>query len=127
MNTDSISNLKHYGHNVKRLRDILGIKQESIASAMNMTQQNFSILEQKPEIDNDILEKIATILKIPVDAIKNFNEEGVVNIIASTNSCNVMYNPTFNAIDKIVELYEKLLAEKDKTISILENFHSRSK
>ena len=116
---------QHLGHNVKRLRDILGIKQETIAFEMNMTQQNFSNLEQKAEIDNNMLEKIAEIMKIPVEAIKNFNDEGVVNIIASTNSCNIMYNPTFNTMDKIVELYEKLLAEKDKTIAVLEEINKR--
>jgi len=61
----------HYGRNIKRLRNILDIKQESIAFALNMTQQNFSVLEQKQEIENSLLEKIAAIMKIPVDLIKN--------------------------------------------------------
>ena len=106
------------------MRDILGIKQETIAFEMNMTQQNFSNLEQKAEIDNNMLEKIAEIMKIPVEAIKNFNEERVVNIIINSlhdNSCVnslhgnsglIMYNPTFNAMDKVIELYEKTTSRK---------------
>ncbi|MDR2147842.1 MAG: helix-turn-helix transcriptional regulator [Tannerella sp.] len=118
----------HHGHNVRRLRDLLGIKQDVIAASINMSQQNFSKLEQKEIIDPETLERIATVLNIPVEVIKNFNEEGAINIISSTlhdNSGSVMYNPTFNAIDKIVELYEKLLAEKDKTIFLLEEMLKR--
>ncbi|MDR2835118.1 MAG: helix-turn-helix domain-containing protein [Bacteroidales bacterium] len=126
MNTENYNPTKlHIGHNIKRLRDILGIKQDAIAFELGMTQQNFSNLEQKSDIDNEILEKISLIMKISVEAIKNFNEEGVVNIISSTlhdnyNSAIIMHNPNFNPIDKMMELYEKLLAEKDKTIAVLE-------
>ncbi len=46
--------------------------------------------------------------KMPVEAIKNFSEEAAINIISSTlhdNAGSINYNPTFNPIDKIVELY----------------------
>jgi transcriptional regulator with XRE-family HTH domain len=113
----------HYGHNIKRLRDIMGIKQDTLAFALNMSQQNFSNLEQKTDIDHETLEKIAKAMKIPVEAIKNFNEDGVINVISNTfndSSGAVMYNPSFNPIDKIAELYEKLLVEKEKQIALLE-------
>jgi transcriptional regulator with XRE-family HTH domain len=113
----------HHGRNIKRLRSILDIKQESIAFALNMTQQNFSVLEQKQEIENPLLEKIAKMMNVPVDLIKNFNEEGVINIISSTlhdNSGSVLYNPTFNPIDKIIELYERIIQEKNEKIELFE-------
>jgi len=103
---------------------MLGIKQDDIAFSMKMTQQNFSILEQKEDIDDEILEKVAKAMNIPVDAIKNFNEDGIINIISSSlhdNSGSVMYNPTFDPIGKVVELYEKLIAEKDDQINLLKN------
>jgi len=112
----------HHGRNIRRLRDMLGIKQNVIAEAINMSQQNFSKLEQKKVIDNEILEKIAIVMKIPSEVIKEFNEDAAINIISSTlhdNSGSVMYNPTFNAVEKIVELYEKLLADKDEQIVLL--------
>ena len=114
----------HYGHNVRRLRDMLGIKQEAIAYALDMTQQNFSILEKKPEIDDKTLEKIAEVMKIPVEAIKNFSETGAINIISSSlhdNSGVVMYNPVFNPLEKIFELYAKTLKDKDEEIFFLRN------
>jgi len=123
-NSSIITSNLHHGRNVRRLRDMLGIKQEIIAEAMNMSQQNFSKLEQKEIIDNEILEKIAKTMKIPSEVIKNFNEDGVINIISSTlhdNSGSVMYNPTFNTVEKIVELYEKILAGKDEQIALLKS------
>ena len=112
----------HHGHNIRRLRNILNIKQDSIAYALNMTQQNFSVLEQKQEIESSIIDRIAKVVNIPSELIKNFDEEGVINIISSTlhdNSGSVFYNPTFNPIDKIIELYERIIQEKNEKIELL--------
>jgi len=117
-----MSNL-HHGRNIRQLRDMLGIKQQVIAESINMSQQNFSKLEQKEIIDDATIEKVAEIMKIPSEVIKNFNEDGVINIISSTlhdNSGSVMYNPTFNSVEKIVELYEKLIVTKDDQIALLQ-------
>jgi transcriptional regulator with XRE-family HTH domain len=119
----------HHGHNIRRLRDMMGIKQNVIAEAINMSQQNFSKLEQKEIIEKEIIEKIAETMKIPSDVIKNFNEDGVINIISSSlhdNSGSVMYNPTFNTVEKIVELYEKLLTAKDEQIALLKSIIERN-
>ncbi|EHP48119.1 helix-turn-helix domain-containing protein [Odoribacter laneus] len=35
----------HQGKNIKRFRDILGVKQEALAAKLDMTQQAFSKLE----------------------------------------------------------------------------------
>jgi transcriptional regulator with XRE-family HTH domain len=111
----------HHGQNIRKLRDMLGIKQENIALEINMSQQNFSKLEQKKIIDDETLEKIADAMNISPDTIKRFNDDGIINIISSNfhdNSGPVMYN--FNPIEKVVELYEKLMEEKDKRILSLE-------
>jgi len=81
-----------------------------------------SKLEQKEIIDNDMLEKIAATMEVPADVIRNLNEDGVINIIFRTlnNSSSVTYHPNIvNPLDKIVELYEKLLASKDEEIGML--------
>ena len=51
----------HHGHSIKRIRDMLGIKQETLAAELNMTQQAFSKLEQKEQIEDEMLDKIAKI------------------------------------------------------------------
>ncbi|MCL2651520.1 MAG: helix-turn-helix transcriptional regulator [Candidatus Azobacteroides sp.] len=125
---NNFSHKKHYGHNIRCLRDILGIKQDAIAFAMNMTQQNYSNLEQKEDIGDEILERVAKAMNIPMDAIKNFSKDSIINIMSSSlhdNSGSVMYNPTFNPTNKIVELYEKLIAEKNEQITLLKGLIGR--
>jgi len=68
------------------------------------------------------LEKVAKVLKVTPEAIKNFNEEATINFISNTFTDNqfagytVNNNPTFNPLDKVVELYERMLKEKDAEI-----------
>jgi len=111
----------HQGRATKRIREILGIKQEELAIGLGITQQAVSLLEAKEVIDPKVLEDVAKILNVPIDAIKNFSEDGTVNIIANTFSPQstlnaINYNPTFNPIDKVVELLERMLREKDELI-----------
>ena len=124
----------HQGRNVKRFREMLGIKQEGLAFDLgdDWNQKKISLLEQKDVIEDDLLKQISNILKIPVEAIQNFDEEQAVNIIANTfdngsilNGIN--HNPTFHPIDKLVQLheekialYERMLKEKDEMMARLE-------
>jgi transcriptional regulator with XRE-family HTH domain len=113
----------HQGRNVKRFREMLGIKQEALALELgdDWNQRKISLLEQKAVIESELLEDIAKVLKVPADAIKNFDEETAFNIIGNTyhdQAASVYYN--FNPLDKIIELYDKLLKEKDEKIALLE-------
>lgn len=54
----------HHGRNIKRLREMLGVKQEFIANELNMTQQAISKLEQKEEVEDEVLEKVAKVLNV---------------------------------------------------------------
>lgn len=118
----------HEGRNVKRIREILGIKQDALAMDLGLSQQAISQLEQKEALDAEMLGKIAAVLKVPVEAIKNFDEQAAINIIATNFNSHdhstmngVNYYPTFNPIDKIVELYERMLKDKNEMIEKLEN------
>ena len=94
----------HEGRNVKRIREMLGVKQDALANDLGLSQQAVSQLEQKEALDKDMLEKIAAVLKVPVEAIRNFDEEKAINIISNTFHDNsilngINYNPVFNPID----------------------------
>ncbi|HAY3535612.1 TPA: XRE family transcriptional regulator, partial [Elizabethkingia anophelis] len=86
---------------------------------------------QKESVEKDILEQVAKILKVPTEAIENFDEEQAVNIIANTFTNNdgaigfVINN--YNPVEKIIQLheekialYERMLKEKDEMMERLE-------
>ena len=113
----------HEGRNVKRIREMLGVKQESLASDLGLSQQAVSALEQKEALDKDMLEKIAAILKVPAQAIKNFDEQAAITYFNTFHEGSInhghfspnFHHCTFNAIEKIVELYEALVkSEREK-------------
>ncbi len=119
----------HQGRNVKRFREMLGIKQEALAFDLgeDWSQKKISVLEQKEVIEDPLLQKISEILKIPVEAFQNFDEEQAINIISNTfhdgsiaHATAENIQCTFNPIDKMVELYERMLKEKDDMIARLE-------
>ncbi|MDR0232389.1 MAG: helix-turn-helix transcriptional regulator [Dysgonamonadaceae bacterium] len=124
----------HHGRNIKRLREILGVKQDALAIEFNITQQAVSDLEKKAQLSDDILEKVAKVLNIPIDAIRNFNEEIAINIISNTfndifhdNSSFINYQPTFNQIDKLMELMERLLKTEQEKNTLLEKMLAEKK
>lgn len=115
----------HQGRNVKRIREILGIKQEALASGLGISQQAISQLEQKEALDKEMLQRVAEVLKVTPEAIERFDEEKTIQIISNTfNDSSVLnginYFPTFNAMDKMVELYEALLKSEREKIELLE-------
>ena len=131
METTFETKKSHYGYNAKRLREILGVKQEDLAERMGVSQQTVSKFEQAAQLDDATLEKIATALNIPVDAIKNFSEDAAVNFVANTfhDGSSGIYNfrCTFNPLDKVVqlynekvELYERMLQTEKEKVSLLE-------
>jgi transcriptional regulator with XRE-family HTH domain len=118
----------HHGRNVKRFREFKRVKQEALAMELgeDWTQRRISLLEQKEEIDDVLLEQIGKILNIPVELFKNFDEEAGINVISNSFTSNdsstintVNYFPTFNAIDKIVELYEALIKSEKEKVEML--------
>lgn len=128
------TNKIHEGRNIKRFREMLGIKQDALAADLgdDWNQQKISLLEQKETIEPTLLQEISAALKIPVEAIQNFDEEQAINIISNTfDNCNqpasVFYNSTINPVEQIMKvheekiaLYERMLKEKDEMMERLE-------
>lgn len=121
----------HQGRNVKRYREMLGIKQETLAAEMgeDWNQRKVSLIEQKEIIEDNILMKVSNVLKIPVEAIKNFDEDTAINLLSNSFTSNdhstlnvINHNCTFNPIDKIVELYEALVQSEKEKVALLQNF-----
>ena len=109
----------HIGRKISRIRELRGMKQGVLAIELGVSQQTISNIENSATIEADLLAQVAKILGVTPEGIENFNEEAVFNIInntfqdSSTNNNNYMCS--IDPIDKIIELYERLLeAEKSK-------------
>ena len=129
-----MENKIHQGRNVKRFREMLGIKQEALAFDLgeDWNQKKISLLEQKDIIEDPLLQKISEVLKIPVEAFQNFDEEQAINIISNTfhndafiassvGTYNV--NPLTEILkihEEKISLYERMLSEKDDMMKRLE-------
>lgn len=107
---------QHIGRKIERIRELRGMKQDTLAAALGITQQAVSKMEASENVDEERLQKVATALGVTPDAIRNFNEDAIFNNINNTFHDNsALVNYQFNPIDKIVELYERMLkAEKEK-------------
>jgi transcriptional regulator with XRE-family HTH domain len=116
---------KHIGRNISRIRELKDMKQEALAQAIGTNQQTISAIENSEAVDEQKLIEIAKALGVTVEAIKNFSEEAVFNYFNTFNDtvsnssfgqgAHSNYDCTFNPLDKVVELYERLVqAEKDK-------------
>lgn len=125
----------HQGRNVRRFREMLGIKQEALALDLgeDWNQKKISMLEQKEQIEDPLLQQISEVLRIPVEAFKNFDEEKAIHVISNITFENcpqpsvVQYNPNFHPVEKIMELhdekialYERMLKEKDEMMAKLQ-------
>ena len=126
----------HIGRKISRIRELRGMKQEALAQALGMSQQSISNLENSEEIDEKRLRDVAEALGVSAEGLKNFSDEAVLNIINNNFTSNdsstlnaVNFQPTFNPIDKLIEvyqekekLYERLLEAEKLKVEYLERF-----
>ena len=130
----STATQNHIGRKISRIRELRNMKQEALAQALGTNQQAISAMENSETIDEAKLIEVAKALGVSVEGLKNFNEDTVLNIISNSFTSNdsstinaINVQPTFNPIDKIVELfeenkklYERLLQAEKENIAYLE-------
>lgn len=142
METEKIKESKvHQGANVSKIRRYEGVKQESLAEELGVSQQFVSWLEQQREIGKDYLVKIAAILKVAPEVIENMEETPISVVIENNNFENgsnnsgigyvneneVNDNRIIHPVEKIIELskenaslYERMLANEKEKVALLE-------
>src|ERR1700761_8483947 len=112
----------HIGRKINRIRELRGMKQEALAAELGISQQMVSKIEQSEKVEDEVLEKIASALGVSAEGIKKFSEEAVFTNISNTfNDTSYLINYQFNPVEKIVELYERLLASEREKIEMLKS------
>jgi transcriptional regulator with XRE-family HTH domain len=116
----------HIGRKIARIRELKGIKQEALAIDLGVSQQTVSNIEKSEKIEDEVLEKIAKSLGVSSETIQNFSEEAVINYFNSFSDHSINQGPigahntcNFNPLDKVVELYERLLASEREKVEML--------
>lgn len=74
-------NRRHVGRNLQRIRVYLGMKQEALAADLGVNQQVISKIEKQEEIEEDFLKRIAEVLGISEEVIKDFDVEKTISIL----------------------------------------------
>lgn len=120
----------HHGRNIKRIREIQGIKQEALAIELgeDWNQKKISLLEGKEEIDRELLGQVAKALHVTTEAIEKFDQEATINNINTFNDHSAFnFQCTINPIERWLEaleenkrLYERLLQSEKEKVALLE-------
>ena len=117
-----------------------GMKQEALAMDLGQdwSQRRVSLLEAKEEIEPEVLKQVAGVLKMPVEAFTDLDEDAAFNIISNTfhEQAFIISTGTFNinpidkwmeALEEIkklnsekIQLYERMLKDKTEMVEKLE-------
>lgn len=123
MDASTTKSTMHLGRKIGRMRELLGVKQETLASELGISQQSVSKMEQSEKVDDERLEEVAKILGVKSEAIRNFNDDSVINNINNlydNSSVDTIVNTQINPIKELAELYERLLQSEREKVAMLE-------
>ncbi len=115
---------RHVGRNLQKIRVYMGVKQEALATDLGISQQEISKIEKEEEIDNSLLSQIANVLGVAPEVIRDFDVERAIYNINNIRDNTFEQGSTsiaqqINPIDKIVELYERLLQSEREKVEML--------
>jgi transcriptional regulator with XRE-family HTH domain len=121
----------HHGKNIKKVREIIGMKQETLASKLDITQQAISQLEQKEIVDQAFLKDVAKAMNVSTNIIERMTEDAANNFINTFNDTSAFnFQCTFNPLEKYIEvveenkkLYVELLKSEKEKFAILQEKH----
>ena len=143
---DLIIGRVHHGRNIRRTRVEKNMNQEGLSELVHLSQPAVSKYEKMKVIDDEMLQRFARALNVPFDYLKTL-EEDAQTVVFENNTVNDSEQYTggakislgtvksytedsdnstdnrvnnFNPIEKITELYERLLKEKDEKYAALE-------
>ena len=112
----------HHGRNLHLFRERAGLSQTDLAKKIGKTQQYVSQLEQTDVIEPGVINVLAQALDIDPQYISDrttdnsmniFNIEKAEGSMVGVNNSEDKNEVHHHPIDKVCELYERMLNEKD--------------
>ncbi|RZJ71468.1 helix-turn-helix domain-containing protein [Flavobacterium sp.] len=128
---------RHIGRNISRIRELLGIKQETLALSVGLSQQSVSVIEKNAFVDDEKVLLFADALQVSPNVLKNFDERKLLDYfdklgnLSVENSIPIAQNELFHRLleafeannrlhDEKYSLYERLLETEKEKIRYLE-------
>ena len=102
----------HIGKNISFIRELRDMKQSMLAMELGISQQSVSSIENSAEISEERLQQIAQVLAVDKKIIINLSKEHLLNQMIESNQNSKTLH--FNGMEKIIELYERLLVATEK-------------
>lgn len=129
---------KHIGRKIMQMRELLGVKQEAIAEKLGVSQQAVSKIEQKEEVDEDTMNRVAKALGVSTESIKNLDEEATVyNIVTQKTMPGTLgkqddqklnlLEKWMEAMEEIKNLYQQLLKSEREKVALLQQLLGEKK
>ncbi len=120
---------RHVGRNLQKIRVYMGVKQEALAVDLGISQQEISKIESQDEVEDGLLSQIANVLGVAPEVIRDFDVERAIYNINNIRDNTFEQGSTsiaqqINPIDKIVELYERLLQSEREKVEILKKVNN---
>ena len=106
--------------NIRKIRELKNISQEFVANELGITTRAYSKIETgETQLTINRLDKICKILNVTPQELLGFDSALIFNNnFHNEQGTQQAFNNT--DIQQVKELYERLLKEKDKVISVLE-------
>ncbi|WP_394758950.1 helix-turn-helix domain-containing protein [Flavobacterium sp.] len=112
------------GAKVKKARENKGLSQEKMAEMLNISQSKYSRFESNSTfLDWDKIPVLADALDLKITDLIS-NDKNIFYIHKPNNQSGYIENQTISNTDnlnKVVELYEKVIQEKEEIISLLKS------
>lgn len=115
------------GNKIRRIREIKGIKQETIANKIGIAQSSYGKIERgEIQLSVDRLQAIAEALELPVNSILEFDEGQNSHFNATTFHNNGGLGGFFNTSNSHFHLYneETLKKQFDLLLGMLKSLES---
>lgn len=115
---------RYQGRACKRIRRAMGLTQQQLGDLIGMTAQTVDRHEDKAVLSEDILQLFSKGLKVPVEFIKNLEEDQPLiyvenNTFAGNGTASgVIENSTINQKDKTSEALLQEIQKSNETLRI---------
>ena len=114
-----------------QMRELLGVKQDAVAEKLGVSQQAISKIEQKEEVDDTTITRVAKALGVSTESIRNLDEAATVYNIVTHKSIPGVFekqeDQKLNLLEKWVEameeirnLYQQLLKSEREKVALLQ-------